>query len=122
MSGDELIGDVIQVIADQLRLRADPQHIVANPLDQRGFPAGRHRAKRIPCVARDKTEFRGLDTKLGLDMGISLARRLMVLHAVGAEAPLEQIDNSAILKLTGLNFQQIIREGEQPETRVAQLA
>jgi hypothetical protein len=53
---DELIGDVIQVIADDVRLRADPQHIVADPLDQRCFPAGRDGAKRVPCVARDEAE------------------------------------------------------------------
>jgi hypothetical protein len=46
----------------------------------------------------------------------------MVLHAVRAEAPLEKIDNAAMFKLTGLNLKQIVREGEQPETRVAQLA
>jgi hypothetical protein len=30
---DELIGNVIEVIADELRLRADSQNIVADPLD-----------------------------------------------------------------------------------------
>jgi hypothetical protein len=40
VSGDELIGHVIQVIADDLRLRADSQDIVADPLDQRCSPAG----------------------------------------------------------------------------------
>ena len=112
MSGDELIGNVIQVIADDLRLRADPQNIVADPLDQGCFPAGRHSAKRVPCMAGDKTELGGLNPKLPLDVGVSLARRLMVLHAVRAEAPLEKIDNAAMLKLTGLNLKQIVREGE----------
>jgi hypothetical protein len=64
VSGDELIGDVIQIIADDLWLRADSQSIVADPLDQRRFPAGRHGSKRVPCVARDQTELRGLDPKL----------------------------------------------------------
>jgi hypothetical protein len=41
----------------------------------------------------------------------------MVLHAVRAEPPLEQIDNAAVLKLTRLNLKQI--EGEEPETRIA---
>jgi hypothetical protein len=33
MSGDELIGNVIQVIADDLRLRPNPQNVVADPPD-----------------------------------------------------------------------------------------
>src|SRR5712672_958766 len=93
VSGDKLIGHIIQVIADDLRLRADSQNVVADPLDQRRFPAGRHRAKRVPCMARDETELRRLNRKLPLDVGVSLPRRLMVLHAVRAEAPLEKIDN-----------------------------
>ena len=45
-----------------------------------------------------------------------------MLHAVRAEAALEKIDNAAVLKLTGLNLKQIVCEGEQPETCIAQLA
>jgi hypothetical protein len=44
VSGDELIGDVVQVIADNLWLRADCQNVIAYPLDQRGFPASGHSA------------------------------------------------------------------------------
>ena len=54
--GDELIGNVTQVIADDLWLRANPQNIVTGPFDQRCFPAGCHRAKGIPCMARDHTK------------------------------------------------------------------
>ena len=122
VSGDELIGDVIQVIADDLRLRAHPQNIVADPLDQRCFPAGRHGTERVPCMAGDKTELGGLNPKLPLDVGVSLARRLMVLHAVRAEAALEKIDDTAVLELTGLHLEQIVREREQPETCIAQFA
>jgi hypothetical protein len=122
VSSDELIGDIVQVIADDLRLGADPQNIVANPLDQRCFPARRHGAERVPGMARDQTELRGLDPKFPLDIGVNLARRLMVLHAVRAEAPLEKIDNAAMFKLTGLNLGQIVRQREQPETCIAQLA
>src|SRR5579863_4917952 len=46
----------------------------------------------------------------------------MMLHTVRAEAALEQIDNAAVFKLTGLHLKQIIGEGEQPETCIAQLA
>src|SRR5271167_1153977 len=84
---DELIGDAIQVIADDLRLGADSQNIVAEPLDQCCFPAARHSAKRVPCVAGDKTELGGFYPKLPLDVGVRLARRLMMLHAIRAEAP-----------------------------------
>src|ERR1700704_4316838 len=82
VSGDELIGNAIQVVTDDVRLRADSQDIVTDPLDQRCFPAGRHGAKRVPCMAGDKTELRGPDPKLLLDVGISLRRWLMMLHAV----------------------------------------
>jgi hypothetical protein len=89
VSADELIGNITEVIADDLRLRADPQNVVPDPLDQRRLPAGSHRAKRVPCMARNQTKLRGLNPKLALHMCVSLARRLMVLHAVRAEAPLE---------------------------------
>jgi hypothetical protein len=32
-----------------------------------------------------------------------------------AEAPLEKTDNAAMLELTGLDLEQVVREGEQPE-------
>ena len=73
MSGDELIGNVIQVIADGLRLRADSQNIVAYSLDQRCFPAGRNGSKRVPCMAGDKAELGGPNTKLPFDISISLS-------------------------------------------------
>ena len=53
MAGDELIGDVVEVIADDLRLRTNGKEIIALALDQCGFPAGRHGAERIPGVSGD---------------------------------------------------------------------
>jgi len=94
---DELIGDVTQVIADDLRLRAHSQNIVAEPLDQCCFPAGCHSAKRVPCVAGDQTELGGFNPKLPFDIGVSLTRGLMLLYTVRAEAALEKIDNAAML-------------------------
>ena len=38
VSSDELIGNVIQVIAEDLRLRADSQNIVTDPLNQPNVP------------------------------------------------------------------------------------
>ena len=73
MSGDKLIGNVIQIIADDLRSRTDSQNIVSNALDQRRFPTGCDGAKRVSCMAGDKTELGGLNSKLLLDISVSLA-------------------------------------------------
>ena len=72
VSSDKLIGNVVQVIAHDLRLRADPQNIVADTLDQRCLPARRDGAESVPWVAGDKTELGRLNRKLALDVGISL--------------------------------------------------
>ena len=122
MSGDELIGDIIEVVADNLWLRADSQEIIAGALDQCRVPARRDGAESVPCVAGDKTELGGLSTKLFLDITISLRRRFMVLYPVGAEPPLEEINNAAALKLSRLNLKQVVGEGEEPKARMAQLA
>jgi pimeloyl-ACP methyl ester carboxylesterase len=97
--GDEPVGDIVEVVADDLRLRTDSQNIVAGTLDQRCLPARRDGAQGIPCVTSDKAELRGLDRKLFLDVGVSLARGLVVLHAIRGESPLEQAGNAAMLKL-----------------------
>ena len=122
MSGDKLIGNVVQVIAHNLRLRTDSQNIIADTLDQRRLPARSDGAERVPCVASDKTKLGGLNRKLSLDVSISLARRFVMLHAIGTEASLKEIDNAAMFKLSSLNLKQIVRESEKPETCIAQLA
>ena len=119
---NKLVGDIIEVVADNVRLRTYSQHIVADAFDQRALPARRNRAESIPGVAGDETELRGPNSKLFLDISVSLRRRLVVFHAVGAEAPFKQIDNAAVLELAGLHFKQIVGETEEPETRIAQLA
>src|SRR5262249_57048021 len=48
---DELIGDIVEVVGDNVRLRANAQNIVADTLDQRGFPARCDGAERIPGMA-----------------------------------------------------------------------
>src|SRR5580704_10802903 len=73
VSGDQLIGHAVQVIADDLRLRTDSQDIVANTLDQRGLPARRHGAEGVPSVAGDETKPGRLNSKLLLDISVSLA-------------------------------------------------
>ena len=72
VTGDKLIGNVVQVIADDLRLRTDSQNIIAGALDQCSFPTGRHSAKRVPCMAGNKAKLRGGDSKLLLDVAIRL--------------------------------------------------
>ena len=105
MSSDELIGNVVQVIPYYLRLRADSQNIIADTPDQRSPPARRDSAESVPCVAGNKKELVRFNSKLFLDISVSLARRLMVLHAVRAESSFKQIDDATMLKLARLHFE-----------------
>src|SRR5271170_3498700 len=104
MPRNELICDVVEVVADDLRLRTDAQDIVADTLDQRRLPARRDGAERVPGVAGDKTELRRFGSELFFDISVGLPRRLMVLHAVRTESPLKQIGDAAMLELASLNF------------------
>src|SRR5258708_29369222 len=61
VSRDKLIGNFGQVVADDLRLRADAENVVAGTLDQRRLPARGDGAERVPCVAGDEAELGGLD-------------------------------------------------------------
>src|ERR1700749_1540164 len=112
---DELVRDVVEIIADQLRLRADTEQIVAAALDQRGAPAGGEGAERVPGVTGDQEELRGWKAELLLEIGVGLTRRLVVLDAVGADSPLEQIGDAAMLHLPRLDLEQIVGEREQAE-------
>jgi len=55
---DELIGDVVQVIAHDVRLWANPQNVVSGTFDQSSLPAGRDGAESIPGVAGYETNRR----------------------------------------------------------------
>ena len=57
--GDKLIGNVVQVIAHELRLRTDSQNIVADALDQRGLPARCDGAEGVPCVQAMRQSWEG---------------------------------------------------------------
>jgi hypothetical protein len=57
--GDQLIGDVVEVFADNLRLRAYSQHIVADALDQRALPARRDGPECVPGVTGNEAELGG---------------------------------------------------------------
>ena len=122
MSSDELIGNVVQVIPYYLRLRADSQSIIADTPDQRSPPARRDSAESVPCVAGNKKELVRFNSKLFLDISVSLARWFMVLHAIRAESSFKQIDDASMLKLARLHLEQIVREREEPKTCIAQLA
>jgi hypothetical protein len=122
VSSYELIGNFVEVVADNLRLGADFQNIIANTLDQSGLPTRRDGAEGVPCVAGDKTEPGRPNRKLPLDVGIGFARRFVMLHTIRTEAPLKEIDNAAMFKLAGLNLEQIVGESEEPETCITQLA
>ena len=54
MSGDEPVGNVVEVVADNLRLRTDSQNVVADTLDKRRLPARRDGAESVPCVAGNR--------------------------------------------------------------------
>src|SRR5262249_45101519 len=99
VTGDQLIGHVVEVVADDLRLRHYAKDIVADALDQGRFPAGRHRAERVPGMAGDEAHLWRSGAQLLLDIGVGLARRLVVLDAIRAETPFEQVDNAAMLEL-----------------------
>jgi len=76
---DELIGNAVQVIAHDLRLRADPQNIVADALDQSCLPARCDGAEGVPCVAGDKTELGGVNAERFLHI-----KRKLGVKAYGA--------------------------------------
>ena len=108
MLRDQLIGDVVQVCTDDLRLRADSQDVVAYPLDQGSLPARRDGAEGVPCMASDKTELRRLNPEFPLNIGVGLRRGLVMLDAVRTETPLEEIDNPTVFELTRLHLRQIV--------------
>src|SRR5215472_8313790 len=56
VSGDQLIGDVAEIVADDLRLGTHRQHIVPGPADESGLPSGGDCAQRVPGMASDKTK------------------------------------------------------------------
>src|ERR1700750_3141860 len=109
---DQLIGDVIQVIADDLWLRADSQDVVAHPLDQGSLPPRSDGAKGVPCVASDKTKLRRVDPEFPLNISIGLPRGLVMLDAICTKTTLEEIDDPAPFELTRLHLRQIVRQRE----------
>ena len=112
MSRDELISNVGEVIAHELRLRADRQNIVADSLDQGGLPAGRNGTEGVPRVTSDKTKLGRFDAKLAFDVGITLGRWLVAPHGLYAESLLEEFGNSAVFELLFLHFYWIVGESE----------
>ena len=64
---DELIGDVVQILAHEFRLRTDAQKIIADTFDERTFPSRRHGADGIPGMASDETEILRLRAEFAFD-------------------------------------------------------
>lgn len=93
MARDQLIGYLIQVSADEVWLRTDSEKVVTDSLDQCGLPAGSDSAKGIPGMASNKAKPRRRYSELLLSISVSVWRRLMVPHAICAEATLEEIDD-----------------------------
>jgi hypothetical protein len=54
--GNELIGNVIEVLPDDVWLRTNRQHIVPGAPDKRAFPTSRDCAERVPGVAGDQAK------------------------------------------------------------------
>ena len=119
---DELIGDVGEIVTDDVRLGTDPQHVIPAAPDKGGFPTGGDRAQRVPGMAGDQAKLRGLGLQFSLDIRIGFGCGLMALHTIGAEAALEQLQRCRRAQLAGLDFEQIVGEREQTEAGAAQLA
>src|SRR5215469_4930590 len=62
---DELVGDHVEVLAGVVRLRADGEGGVALTQDERGLPAGRRGADRVPDMGRDQADVAGVDLERG---------------------------------------------------------
>jgi hypothetical protein len=90
VTGDKLVRDVIEVVADDLRLRANRQNVIAYPLDQRGFPASGHSAECVPGVAGDHAQLRGLNAKLLFNLSVRLRGWFMTLYDVHAKEPFKK--------------------------------
>ena len=115
MPGDELIGDVVEVVADNVRLRAYCQHIVADSLNlnQRRFPAGGDGADRIPGVTRDETELRGPDAELPFNVRRPQMQAYDALRCPHySKEPREKVSDTSMLHLTRLYLNSVVRESE----------
>src|SRR5262249_34989943 len=119
---DELIGHLVEIVADDPRLRADRENIVADALDQRALPTRCDGADDVPGVACDEAKLRGIGPQLLLDVRVRQWRGLVMLPPVGAESPPEHVRDPAVLELARLHLEQIVRERKETETSVAQLA
>ena len=67
------VGDVVEVVADNVRLGADCQDVVADAVNQRSLPACGDCAEGVPGVAGDETQLGRLNPKLSFDVTIGLA-------------------------------------------------
>src|SRR6266702_3277879 len=82
-----------EILADVVRLRSDVEWGVALAKDERGLPAGRGSADRVPDVGRDQADAARFDLECGGNRVVGLGRWLVASHGlVDAETPLEGVD------------------------------
>src|SRR6202044_2118317 len=103
-------------------LGADAKDVVPRSADQGALPSSGDRTERVPSMTGDQAKLRGFDTQLLLDIAVRLTRGFMMLGPIRAKTLLEEVGDTAALKLARLHLQQIVREGEQPEAGVAKPA
>src|SRR6478672_7695114 len=120
---DELIGDRIEVLPGVVRLRADVERGVALAKDERGLPAGRDGADRVPDVGRDQADVTRIDLERGGHRVVGLRRWLVAAHGlVDAETALEYVDHARPLQLPPGDLQRVVGQREQPEAMLAEPA
>jgi hypothetical protein len=78
-------------------------------------PAARG-TQRVPNVASNQADVRGIGLELIGDPAVSLGRRLVAPHAlVDAEAALEHVDHPCLLQLRPGDLERVVGEREEPE-------
>jgi hypothetical protein len=92
---DQLIGNLVEIIAHEIWLWTDLRQVAAGTLDQCRAPAGCLGANRIADVTGDHKRIRRLRAQLARDIGIGLGRWFVTLDPVNAETTLEEIDGAA---------------------------
>jgi hypothetical protein len=114
---DQLIGNLVEIIAHEIWLWTDLRHVAAATLDQCRAPAGCLGADRIADVTGDHERIRRLRVQLARDIGIGLGRWLVTLDPVSAETTLEEIDGAAALQLLAETLQEIFDKHEEVKPR-----
>jgi hypothetical protein len=100
MAGDQLVGDLTEVRAGNLRLGSDVQERIARPQDKRSLPTRRDRTQSVPGMASDQTDFRRLSLHCPRYSRVDFRRGLMTADVIDAEPPLEGVQQTGSLELS----------------------